>query len=49
MHAIRGLAWSASQSLFFVTSEEGIYTMTADGESDFLAPRGPILATPRGW
>ncbi|MDZ4783263.1 MAG: PEP-CTERM sorting domain-containing protein [Planctomycetia bacterium] len=40
MHAIRGLAWSASQSLFFVTSEEGIYTMTADGESDFLgAPR----------
>jgi hypothetical protein len=36
-HAARGLAWSASKNLFYVADEFGIFTLTTDGDCQFLA------------
>ena len=36
-HAARGLAWSTNKNLFYLSDENGIFTMTPDGVSTFLA------------
>ena len=36
-HAIRGLAWSASKNLFYAADDEGIFKITLDGDSQFVA------------
>ena len=35
-HAVRGLAWSAAENLFYISDEDGIYKLTPDGQSTFL-------------
>jgi hypothetical protein len=35
-HAARDLAWSVEHQAFFVASEQGIYKLTADGQSTFV-------------
>jgi hypothetical protein len=39
-HAMRDLTWSSEKHLFYTTEERGIFTMTADGQSKFLADPG---------
>jgi hypothetical protein len=36
-HAVRGMAWSTSQNLFYITDEFGIFKLTATGDCTFLA------------
>jgi hypothetical protein len=36
-HAARGLAWSTNKHLFYLTDELGIFTMTTNGISTFVA------------
>ncbi len=47
-HAFRALAWSASQSLFFGSSEDGIYTLTPDGDSNFIGLPRPDFGDVKG-
>jgi hypothetical protein len=40
---LRGMAWSAQEKLFYVSDSDGIFKLTATGESTFLAqPSFPI-------
>jgi len=42
-HAIRGMAWSASKNLFYAADEQGIFKITAEGDSKFVArPAFPV-------
>ena len=42
-HAIRGMAWSASKNFFYAADEDGIFKITADGDSQFVArPAFPV-------
>jgi hypothetical protein len=36
-HAARGLAWSASKQAFYVADEQGIFRLTPNGQSTFIA------------
>lgn len=36
-HALRDLTWSASEHLFYGADETGLYRLTADGQSTFVA------------
>jgi hypothetical protein len=39
-HALRHLAWSESEKVFYGTDENGIFTLTPDGESTFVGDPG---------
>jgi len=36
-HAVRGMAWSVSESLFYLTDEFGIFKLNREGDCTFLA------------
>jgi hypothetical protein len=38
--ALRGMAWSSTEKLFYVTDNEGIFKLTPDGVSTFLSRPG---------
>lgn len=35
-HSLRGLAWSSERNIFFGSDEEGIFTMTPEGQSTYV-------------
>jgi len=39
-HEARGMAWSASENLFYITDENGFFTMTPSGDSTFIGQPG---------
>jgi hypothetical protein len=47
-HAARDLTWSLSEHVFYVTAEDGIWKMTADGQSSFVGRPIGISGNPKG-
>ena len=47
-HALRDLTWSTTDHLFYGTAENGIFTLTADGQSTFIGNPGGIAGDPKG-
>jgi hypothetical protein len=41
-HAARDLTWSSDEHLFYLADEDGIYKMTADGQSTFFGEPGGL-------
>ena len=44
-HALRALTWSSDDKLFFGSDENGIYTLTADGDAQFIGQ--PLFEEPK--
>jgi hypothetical protein len=47
-HSLRGLAWSASNQLFYGSDEEGIFTMTPEGVSKYVGIPRPDFGDVKG-
>lgn len=47
-HALRGLAWSEEDNLFYGSDEHGLFTLTADGESLFVGEARPGFEENKG-
>jgi hypothetical protein len=47
-HSMRGMAWSESRGLFYGSDEEGIFTMTPDGQSTFVGIPRPDFDESKG-